>query len=75
MKKKPAEQTEKSQDNIGYENTETSNDSDVKELNRTQATNTGHGEGPKENKNDTEGLRWESGKKSLGKKSGNNEVG
>jgi hypothetical protein len=63
------------QDNIGYENTETRNDQDDRENNRTQTTDTGHGEGPKENEADTGGLRSESGKKSLGKESGNKEPG
>ena len=59
------------QDNIGYENTEVRADRDDVEENRPETTDTGHGEGPKEKKDDNAGLRSESGKKSLGKESGN----
>ena len=64
----------KDQENIGYENTEVRNDQDDRENKRMQPTETGQGEGAKENENDTEGLRSESGKKSLGKESGNDET-
>ena len=67
--------TSKKQDNIGYENTQTRNDQDTHENKRMKPAKTGSDEGPKENEKDTEGLRSESGKKSLGKKSGNKERG
>jgi hypothetical protein len=60
------------QDNIGYENTEVRNDQDNRENERVETTDTGHGEGAREDENDTGGLRSESGKKSMGKTSGNN---
>jgi hypothetical protein len=66
---------DKEQDNIGYENTEVRTDQDTKENARTETTDTGNNEGPKEDKNDTAGLRSESGKKSIGKESGNLEEG
>ena len=56
-------------------NTEIRNDQDDRENKRMQPTKTGDNEGPKENKDDTEGLRSESGGKSLGKESGNKERG
>ena len=63
------------QDNMGYENTNVRNDRDDKEINRVQTTETGHGEGPEEKEDDSAGLRSESGKKSLGKETGNKEEG
>ncbi len=73
--KKKLQQTEgdkkETQDNIGYENTKKSNNQDDKEQARMQTTDTGHDEGPKEDKDDTVGLRSESGSKTQGKVSGN----
>jgi hypothetical protein len=71
----PAGTKQKPQSNIGYENTKKTTNSDDRENNRVKTTKTGHGEGPKENEDDTEGLRSESGSKSLGKQSGNKERG
>ena len=76
MKKQPVDGADnKQQDNIGYENTEVRNDQDDRENKRMQPAKTGDSEGLVENKDDTEGLRSESGGKSLGKKSGNKERG
>ena len=61
----------KSQANIGYENNRKSTDEDDREQARMKTTETGYNEGPKEDINDTAGLRSESGKKTLGKESGN----
>lgn len=63
------------QDNIGYENTEIRNDQDDKEINRLQTTETGNNEGPEENKNDSAGLRSESGSKSTASESENLDRG
>ncbi|MEJ7736015.1 MAG: hypothetical protein WKF97_01200 [Chitinophagaceae bacterium] len=63
------------QDNIGYENTEVRSDRDDKENGRLETTETGLDEGPQEKEEDNAGLRSESGKKSLGKESGNKEQG
>jgi|GEM_PF-5391503 len=76
MKKQRVDSADnKQQDNIGYENTEIRNDEDDKENKRMEPAETGNNEGPVENKDDTEGLRSESGGKSLGKESGNKERG
>jgi len=67
----PADDKNKPQANIGYENTQTRNDGDDRENKRMKPATTGMGEGPKEKEDDTAGLRSESGSKTLGKKSGN----
>lgn len=66
---------ENKQDNLGYENTTTRTDTDKKENTRAETTETGNDEGPTEHKDDTAGLRSESGKKSMGKEQGNKELG
>ena len=74
---KPREKKKKknTQDNIGYENTQKRNDDDTQENDRVETTDTGHNEGPKERKNDSAGLRSESGSKTRAGESGNKEVG
>ena len=72
-KKEPANAED--QDNIGYENTTTRNNQDDEENNRLETTDTGHGEGPVENKDDSAGLRSESGKKTYASESDNVERG
>ena len=71
QKKEKAEK----QSNIGYENTKWSNDRDDLPMDRVQSTDTGQDEGPVENKNDSAGLRSESGSKSMAGESGNKEQG
>jgi hypothetical protein len=72
--KKVAAHTE-DQDNMGYENTTTRNNQDDLENDRLETTDTGHSEGPEENKDDSAGLRSESGKKSRASESDNLERG
>lgn len=74
--KKPGQKSDNTdQSNIGYENTTERNDQDEKPNDRSETTDTGHHEGPVENKDDSAGLRSESGKKSKGGESGNLEQG
>ena len=63
------------QDNMGYENTKKRNDSDDREIDRVETTETGNNEGPTENEDDSAGLRSESGSKTRAGESGNKEVG
>ncbi|MEJ7766296.1 MAG: hypothetical protein WKF89_00690 [Chitinophagaceae bacterium] len=72
---KKKETHEEGQDNIGYENTEVRAGRDDVEESRTETTDTGNDEGPEEKKDDNAGLRSESGKKTLGKESGNLQKG
>ena len=66
---------EKSQTNIGYENTEVRTDTDKTEDTKAQPTKVTGKKTPVENKKDSAGLRSESGKKTTAKKSGNLEKG
>ncbi|MEO6914813.1 MAG: hypothetical protein ABI151_03455 [Chitinophagaceae bacterium] len=78
MKKKPAaspDSKEKSQINIGYENTEVRTDTDKMEDTRAQTTKVTGKKALVENKKDSAGLRSESGKKTMAKKAGNLEKG
>ena len=63
------------QDNIGYENTKVRNSQDDQENKQVETTDTGNEEGPKEKKDDSAGLRSESGSKSTAGESGNVERG
>lgn len=71
----PKNDKNKSQANIGYENTQTGNDGDDRENKRMQPSTTGKGEGPKEKDDETAGLRSESGSKTLGKNPGDKKKG
>jgi hypothetical protein len=51
----------KDQVNIGYENTKKRANRDDQQADRLETTDTGHYEGPKEKKDDSAGLRAESG--------------
>lgn len=63
------------QENIGYDNTENWTDDDQAPNNRVQTTDTGKDEGPEEKKEDSAGLRAESGKKTHAGETGNKERG
>lgn len=73
MKKSPSE--EKSQTNMGYENTEVRTDTDTKENTKVEPTKVTGQKAPVENEKDSAGLRAESGKKTVAKKTGNLEKG
>jgi hypothetical protein len=62
MKKdKSSPANSKDQVNIGYENTKKRSNRDDQVNDRLETTDTGHHEGPKEKKDDSAGLRSESG--------------
>ena len=75
MAKKPASGDDKAQSNIGYENTEVRTDRDDMENTKAQPSKPSGKKAPVENKDDSAGLRAESGKKTVAKKEGNLEKG
>jgi hypothetical protein len=66
---------DKSQANMGYENTEVRTDTDKMEATKAEPTNVTGEKQPVENEEDNAGLRSESGKKTVAKKEGNLEKG
>ena len=70
---KPAD--DKSQANIGYENTEVRTDTDKMEDTKAEPTKVTGKKQPVEDEEDNAGLRAESGKKTVAKKEGNLEKG
>ena len=75
MAKKTDSSEDKSQSNIGYENTEVRTDRDDMENTKAQPSKPTGKKAPVEDKNDSAGLRSESGKKTVAKKKGNLEKG
>lgn len=66
---------DKSQANIGYENTEVRTDTDKMEDTKAEPAKVTGKKQPVEDKEDNAGLRSESGKKTVAKKEGNLEKG
>lgn len=75
MAKTSKSDSDKTQSNIGYENTEVRTDTDKMENAKEEPAKVTGKKQPVENKADNAGLRSESGKKTTAKKSGNLEKG